>query len=202
MDEQSLIQDALNGDLDAFNRLVLSYQDRLYHQAYRMLGDSHSAADATQDAFILAFKNLRTYHGGSFRAWLLRIVTNVCYDELRRYQRQPITSLEPVGDDDQEMESPHWLVDPGETPEETIERTELGHAIQHCLNRLNPEFRSVLVLVDIQGLDYQEASTALSCAIGTIKSRLARARLSVRDCLQAVPELLPSIFRLGSEGIL
>jgi RNA polymerase sigma-70 factor (ECF subfamily) len=202
MDEQLLIQDALKNDLDAFNRLVLHYQDRLYHQAYRVLGDSHLAADATQDAFILAFKNLRSYHGGSFRAWLLRIVTNVCYDELRRYKRHPLTSLEPVGDDDQEIESPHWMVDPGETPEETMERNELGYAIQHCLNQLSPEFRSVLVLVDIQGLDYKEASTSLSCAIGTIKSRLARARLSVRDCLQDVPELLPSVFRLGSEGML
>lgn len=89
MDEKALIQDALQGDLDAFNRLVLAYQDRVYNQAYRVLGESQAADDATQEAFISAYKNLRSFRGGSFRAWLLRIVTNACYDELRRRKRRP-----------------------------------------------------------------------------------------------------------------
>ena len=202
MDEQVLIHDARNGDLDAFNRLVLAYQDRVYHQAYRMLSDPAMAADATQEAFISAYRKLNTYRGGSFLAWLLRIVTNACYDELRRRQRRPTVPLEPIDSDSQEVESPRWMVDPGESPEDAAERLELGRAIQRCLSKLGPDFRAVAVLVDIQGLDYQEAAQVLGCALGTVKSRLARARLSIKNCLQGFRELLPAIFRLGDEGVI
>jgi RNA polymerase sigma factor (sigma-70 family) len=89
MDESALIQDARAGDLDAFNRLVLAYQELAYNLAFRMLSEQEAAADVTQDAFISAYKSLGSYRGGSFRAWLLRIVTNGCYDELRRRHRRP-----------------------------------------------------------------------------------------------------------------
>lgn len=202
MDEQALIHHARNGDLDAFNSLVLAYQDRIYHQAYRMLNDPAVAADATQDTFISAYRKLNTYRGGSFLAWLLRIVTNTCYDELRRRKRHPTVPLEPKDNEDQEIESPRWMVDPGESPEEAAERLELGRAIQHCLSRLDPDFRAVAVLVDIQGLDYQSAAQVLGCALGTVKSRLARARLSIQNCMRGFQELLPSIFRLRDEGVI
>lgn len=200
MDEAALIQDACKGDLDAFNRLVLAYQDMLYNQAYRMMGEPDSAEDATQDAFITAFRKLHTYRGGSFKAWLLRIVTNICYDELRRYKRRPTSALEPVDENDEEIESPYWIKDPGESPEEAAERAELARALQHCLNGLSPEFRAVVVLVDIQGMDYSEAAQAAGKPLGTIKSRLARARLRLRDCLQGFWELLPMSFRLVGES--
>jgi RNA polymerase sigma-70 factor (ECF subfamily) len=202
MDEQALIHHARNGDLDAFNSLVLAYQDRIYHQAYRMLSDPVVAADATQDAFISAYRKLNTYRGGSFLAWLLRIVTNACYDELRRRKRHPTVPLEPKDNENQEIESPRWMVDPGESPEEAAERLELGRAIQHCLIRLAPDFRAVAILVDIQGLDYQAAAQVLGCALGTVKSRLARARLSIQDCMRGFQELLPTIFRLRDEGVI
>jgi RNA polymerase sigma factor (sigma-70 family) len=172
----------------------------LYSQAYRMFGEADAAEDATQDAFISAFRHLDSYRGGSFKAWLLRIVTNVCYDELRRRQRRPTTPLEPVDNDDEEIESPRWMTDPGESPEETTERAELSKALQHCLNGLPVEFRSVVVLVDIQGLDYIEAAQAIGKPLGTVKSRLARARLRLRDCLQGFWELLPVSFRLIEES--
>ncbi len=111
MDEAVLIQDALHGDLDAFNRLVLAYQDMVYYQAYRMMGEAQGAEDATQEAFISAFRKLKSYRGGSFKAWLLRIVTNACYDELRRQKRRPTTPLEPLGADEEEIELPTWLAD-------------------------------------------------------------------------------------------
>jgi RNA polymerase sigma-70 factor (ECF subfamily) len=196
MDEPALIQAALRGDLDSFNRLVLSYQDIVYNQAYRMMGEAAAAEDATQDAFISAYKNLRAYRGGSFRAWLLRIVTNACYDELRRRKRRPTTPLEPTDVEDEEVESPHWLADPSQTPEEAAESNELQQAIQRCLDGLPEEFRTVVVLVDVQGLDYSEAGTAVGSPVGTVKSRLARARLRLRDCLQGYWELLPAKFRL------
>lgn len=93
--EQTLIRQALRGSLDAFNTLVLAYQDgETYSAAYRIMGESASAADATQETFITAYRRLSTYRGGSFRAWLLRIATNTCYDELRRRKRRPASSLE------------------------------------------------------------------------------------------------------------
>lgn len=201
MDERGLIQDAVRGDLDAFNRLVLAYQDMVYNQAYRMMGEVEAAEDATQEAFISAFRNLRSFRGGSFRGWLLRIVTNACYDELRRRKRRPATPLEPLTSDDEEIESPGWLADPGEMPEETVLRSELGTAIQRCLDGLPGEFRAVLVLVDIQGLNYHEVSEVIGKPVGTVKSRLSRARVRMRDCLQEVWELLPPAYRLVDERL-
>jgi len=199
MDEPTLIHDAQHGDLDAFNRLVLAYQDTVYHTALRILGDEDLAADASQEAFISAFRALNSYRGGSFKAWLLRTVTNACYDELRRKKRRPTTPLEPETDDGEDVESPRWLADPNASPEEELEKEELEHAIQHCLDGLPAEFRTVVVLADIQGLDYTEVARASRVPLGTIKSRLARARLRLRECLQAFGELLPSMFRLEEE---
>jgi len=200
MDDAALIEYAQGGDVNAFNRLVLTYQDQVYHQAYRMMGEEEAAADATQDAFISAYRNIRTYRGGSFRAWLLRIVTNACYDELRRRKRRPTTPLEPVDNDGEEVESPPWIIDPGESPEESATRAELRGAIQHCLQGLPDEFRAVVVLVDVQGMDYGEASQVIGKPLGTVKSRLARARVRLQNCLKGFWELLPTMHRLDGEA--
>lgn len=200
MDEQALIDSARKGDARAFNRLVLLYQSMAYSVAYRILNDQDAAADATQDAFLKAFKAMRRFRGGSFKAWLLRIVTNACYDELRRRKRRPTTPLEPMDAEDEEIESPHWLADPSESPEDRTERLELDQAIQNCLEDLPPDFRSVVVLVDIQGFDYIEAAEVIKKPVGTVKSRLSRARLRLRDCLQGWWELIPAQFRLVNEG--
>ncbi len=200
MDESALITAAQHGDLDAFNTLVLAQQDVVYNTALRILNDEELAADAAQEAFISAFRALNSYRGGSFRAWLLRMVTNACYDELRRKKRRPTTPLEPEGEDGEEMESPRWLTDPGDSPEQQMDRAELEHAIQHCLDNLPTAFKEVVVLADIQGLDYSEVATAVKTPIGTIRSRLARARLRLRECLQGFRELLPVAFRLEEES--
>jgi RNA polymerase sigma-70 factor (ECF subfamily) len=202
MNESALIHDAQHGDLEAFNRLVLAYQDALYNTALRILGDEDRAADATQEAFISAFRAINSYRGGSFKAWLLRTVTNACYDELRRQKRRPTTPLEPENDDDREIESPRWLADSSMNPEEKFEAAELEHAIQHCLEALPTDFRAVVVLADIQGLDYTEIAAAVRAPLGTVKSRIARARLRLRECLQDFWELLPAAFRLESEAAL
>jgi len=199
MDEPALITSAQRGDLDAFNTLVLHYQDALFNTALRILGDDDLAADATQDAFLSAFKNLNSYRGGSFKAWLHRTVTNVCYDELRRKKRRPTTPLEPDTSDGDEMDSPRWLADKSMSPEQKFEADELEHAIQHCLDALPNDFRAVVVLADIQGLDYSEVASATRVPLGTIKSRLARARLRLRECLQGFGELLPASYRLDKE---
>ena len=202
MDESDLIQTAQHGDLDSFNTLILHYQDLVFHTALRILGDEDLAADAAQEAFISAFRSINSFRGGSFKAWLMRTVTNACYDELRRQKRRPTTPLEPDATraDGEEMDSPRWLADPNMTPAEQSEANELEHAIQHCLDTLPTEFRTVVVLADIQGLDYSEVATAVRVPLGTIKSRLARARLRLRECLRSFEELLPSSFRLEGES--
>ena len=201
MDELALIGEAQRGSLDSFNTLVLTYQDILFNTALRIMGDEESAADATQEAFLSAFRAIKSFRGGSFKSWLLRTVTNACYDELRRQKRRPNVPLEPETDDGEEMETPRWLADPSMSPEEEAEAGELEHAIQHCLEALPVEFRTVVVLTDLQGMDYKEVAVAVRVPLGTIKSRLARARLRLRECLQGFWELLPATFRLEEEII-
>lgn len=193
-EESGLIATAQTGDLDAFNALVLRYQDAVYGVALRIMGDPHSAADVAQDAFITAFRRLETYRGGSFKSWILRITTNQCYDELRRLKRRPATSMQDLPDAD--ADDGPALPDDSDTPEQVAEQNELNRAIAQCIEALGDDQRTVLVLSDVEGLSYQEVAEITGANLGTIKSRLSRARGAVRDCLQAVQELLPSAFRL------
>jgi RNA polymerase sigma-70 factor (ECF subfamily) len=204
MDEPALIRDAQRGDLDAFNRLVLAYQTQVYNVAYRVLGEAHAADDATQEAFISAYKHLRGFRGGSFRAWLLRIVTNAAYDELRRRKRKPAVSLEAltVLDSGPDAEGEAQLASEAEAPEDHAQRTELAGAIQRCLDALPDDMKMVAVLSDVEALDYSEIARSLNIALGTVKSRLSRARARMRDCLgRTAGELLPAIYRLEEETI-
>ncbi|HFD39180.1 MAG TPA: sigma-70 family RNA polymerase sigma factor [Anaerolineae bacterium] len=196
VDEQSLIASAQKGDVRAFNQLVLLYQSLAYNVAYRILDDAEAAADATQDAFFSAYRAMSRFRGGSFRAWLLRIVTNACYDQLRRKKRRPTQSL-----DDLPMEADHtaYLRDPAEQPDEYAERQELNRLLQEAIRRLPPDQRIVLVLSDVQGLNYREIAQATGLALGTVKSRLSRARAKLRDDLVRQGELLPARYRLQSE---
>ena len=200
MDEPALIDAAQRGELDAFNRLVLQYQELAFNVALRVMGEEAAAADATQEAFISAYRSLRGYRGGSFRSWLLRIVTNACYDELRRRKRRPAVSLEALIEDS-EVEGSIGSTNPADNPETAAQRHELIDAIQDCLKGLAPEFRIVAVLVDVQGLDYDQAAQSIGKPLGTVKSRLARARAKLRDCLKAYGELLPAEFRLQNEAV-
>lgn len=166
--------------LDNFNQIVLQYQDFVYNQAYRLLDDHQAAEDAAQEAFILAYTKFHSYRGGSLRAWLLRIVTNLCYDEMRRRRSRLIVPLEPLDDYGEEIESPDWLADPAETPEEAAQSWELRERIRKSIVKLPLKNRAALVLVDLQGLDYAEAAAVMGIPIGTVKSRLARARSHLR----------------------
>ncbi|MBI3359794.1 MAG: sigma-70 family RNA polymerase sigma factor [Chloroflexi bacterium] len=202
VDEPALIRNAQHGDLDAFNTLVLAYQTQVYNVAYRVMGEADAAADATQEAFISAYKNIRAYRGGSFRGWLMRIVTNACYDELRRRKRKPAASLEALAvvDSGPDADGEAQLVSEVESPESRIQRRELAAAIQHCLDALPDDMRMVVVLSDVQAMDYAEIAAVMNTALGTVKSRLSRARARMRECLDhTARELLPAAFRLGEE---
>jgi RNA polymerase sigma-70 factor (ECF subfamily) len=194
MDEQTLIRAAQCGDLEAFNRLVLLYQDFLFRIALNILRDEDAAADATQQALLSAFRNLRSFRGGSLRSWLSRIVVNASYDGLRRDARSRTLPLEIFNQDDEEMEPAAWLADPGPSPEAQAETSELLDAIQSCLQKLPAQYRLALLFVDVEGLSYEEAASALDVPKGTIKSRLARARNALRLSLRRYPDLLPATF--------
>ncbi len=194
MDEQRLVAAARRGDLDAFNELVLAYQDRLYNLAYRILGDPAMAEDAVQEALIAAYRALETFRGGSFLAWLRRTVVNRCYDELRRRKRRPTVSWESFGELDEEANP--FLVNGHPNPEEAAQQAELSDFLQAAIRALPPDQRVVLVLSDVEGMDYEQIARTLGVPLGTVKSRLARARARLRDYLQARPELLPSAYRL------
>lgn len=196
-DEAALIARARRGNLDAFNALVARYQDSVFGVAYRLMGDTASAADVAQDAFILAYRRLDSYRGGSFRAWLLRITTNQSYDALRRLKRRPAVSMEELAPPDSD-EGPN-LPDDSDTPEEIVQQRELQRAIEQCIDALGPDQRNVLVLSDVEGLNYQEIADSVGTTLGTVKSRLSRARAAVRDCLRGVEELLPSAYRLNTD---
>jgi len=192
MDEQALIAAAKQGDREAFNQLVVHYQSMAYNVAYRILNDRDAAADATQDAFLSAYRAIARFRGGSFRAWLMRIVTNACYDQLRVKQRRPTTSI----DEDLDSDREEWNVDPGERPEAFVVRQELGQLIQRGLETLPPEQRMAVVLSDIQGMSYDEIAEATSTSLGTVKSRLNRGRRKLRDYLIEHVEHLPARYRL------
>ena len=194
--ESCLIESAQRGDLDAFNQLALKYQDMMYRIALRTLNDEPSADDATQNAMIQAFRNIKSFRGGSFRSWLARVTVNASYDEMRRWRRQPSVSLEQVNNDGNEIESLPWMMDLSAGPEERFDSLELRDAIQHCVKALTPDYRLVVILVDVEGMSYEEAARVARIPVGTVKSRLARARMQLRKTLQSHQNLLPKAYRV------
>jgi RNA polymerase sigma-70 factor (ECF subfamily) len=197
MDEPILIQAAQRGDIDAFNTLVLAYQSQVYNVAYRIMGDDAQAADATQEAFISAYKGLKGFRGGSFKSWLLRTVTNACYDALRYSKRRPATSLDALGEEpDGNPAEPggagyeEFVASEEESPAAAAERSELRRTIAAGIKLLPPDQRITFVLSDVHGMSYEEVADTMQTSLGTVKSRLSRARAKLRDYLLTQTELL------------
>src|SRR5688572_2214620 len=182
--QKAWIRQAITGNLEAFNELVLEHQSMAYNLAYTLLGDPALAEDATQEGFVKAFQNIGSFRGSSFRAWLLKIVTNTAYDVLRRAQRHPMQPLLPVDEYGEEDDSPAWIADPTADVQEIVEQREFSEQLYQVLDELPEAFRSVLTLIDIYEMDYTEAAQALGVPLGTIKSRLARARLQMQQRLK------------------
>ena len=214
--ERGWIGAAQQGDLDAFNHLVASYEQRIYNLCFRMLGEAEAAADATQDAFINAYKAVGRFRApqgdvqgvvNSFRTWLYRIASNLCYDVLRSRKRRPTTSLDALISDsgEQEYEATgnfslaHGLASDG--PEGSALRSELSREIQRGLTMLPEDQRLALILCDIQGFSYDEIAVVTASSLGTVKSRISRARARMRDYLLGRGELLPSTFRHNSDEL-
>jgi RNA polymerase sigma-70 factor, ECF subfamily len=184
-DEEMLVAMATKGDLNAFNQLVLTYQDMAFNYARALLGDQGLAEDAVQDSFLKAFQHMKQFRGDSFRGWLLKIVTNSAYDLLRRSQRHPTQPLFPEDENGEEIESPTWLADPTASVQDSVEQNELSKDIYKVLDQLPDVYRSVITLIDLYELDYTEAARILKVPLGTVKSRLARGRLQMKKKLSS-----------------
>ncbi len=183
--EADLLRRALGRDLDAFNGLVDLHQRSVYNLCLRMLGSPAAAEDASQDAFLSAFRSIHTFRGTAFRPWLMRIAANACTDELRRRGRRPALSLDAtLPGSDEHIDVP----DPTAGPETAALRSEQAGVIQLALLHLPDEQRLAVVMCDIQGFAYDEIATTMECSVGTVKSRIARGREKLRRELASMQE--------------
>ncbi len=203
-DEAQLISRSQQGDVSAFNQLVLRYQQAVYNVILRMLGDRDTAADVTQDTFIAALRGISSFRpGSSFRAWLLRIASNQACDHWRRTHRHIQESLDSLTDE----EEPHaasvlsTLIATGDqvNPEESLLTHELQDLISRGLQTLPLEQRVAVILCDLQGLSYEEIATTTHATLGTVRSRISRGRMRLRDYLYQNRELLPRSYRLMTD---
>lgn len=176
------IHAARAGDESAFSHLCETYRAAAERVARHILRTEEAAADAVQDALIKVYKAIPNFEDGNFRAWLLRIVTNTCYDHLRRQKRRPAISLDALLEESYtEMPDTRSSHD----PERMILRREQREFLRGVISELSPWHRDVVVLVDVMGYDYSEAAALLGLPLGTVKSRLSRARANLRDRLTA-----------------
>lgn len=182
--EAQLVERARAGDMEAFASLVAHYERKVFNMAYRLTNHYEDASDIAQEAFVRVYTRLGEFRGdSSFSTWLYRIVQNACMDEIRRRKRQTIMSLDqPVEADDGEMFR-QLKDEEGDGPEEALERRELQAEVQRAISRLDDHFRTVLVMRDIQGLSYNEIADILGENLGTVKSRLNRARNALKEQL-------------------
>lgn len=183
-EEAAVIARAAEGDRTAFAQLMEHYQNACYGLAWRLLGDADQAADATQDAFLHAYKAIHTYRGGVFRSWLLRITANASYDILRRAQRRPASPLP-----DPEEGAPELPDLAAVNPVAEAARSELYRHLEAALQLLPPDQRTAVVLCDVYGMDYNEVAAMTESALGTVKSRIHRGRLRLRELLAEHREL-------------
>ena len=173
--EASIVRKVLGGDANAFETLVLEYEKNVYNIALRMTGNSEDAADMTQEAFIKAYNSLQSFRGDSkFSVWLYWIVSNVCFDFLRSKNRRPTVSLSVEDDDGEDAQLD--VADESQSPELLLDRKLTRDSVRRGLDSLPPDYRQILLLREIQGLSYDEIAQALSLEVGTVKSRIFRAR--------------------------
>jgi len=179
-DENALVEAAQRGELSAFNALISAYQQQAYNVAYRILGNADGAADAMQDSFIKVYSRIHQFRGGSFKAWLFRVVINTSYDRIRGERRRRAKLLD---GDEILPEHDYRLIDVKPTPYDHAEASELMGIMMSEVRKLPKEQQQVLLLCDVEGLAYHEAASVTGSNLGTIKSRLSRARAKMRDAL-------------------
>jgi len=181
-----LFKKAQNGDLEAFETIIKSYEKLIYNAAYRMMGNAHDAEDASQEVILKVYRSISSCNSmGAFKSWLFRIINNTCIDEIRKRKGKTTISLDAdYGDVDSHSENP--LLKDEETPETEFMRNDLNKDIQAAIDKLPDDYKSVVVMRDINGLSYEDIAEALEINIGTVKSRIARGRKKLRDELVAM----------------
>ncbi len=187
--EKLLVKKSKSGDIESFELLISSYDKRAYNIAYRIMGNEEDAEDMAQEAMLRVFRAIKDFKEQSaFSTWLYRIVTNVCLDELRRRKNEKYVPMDStIQTDNGELHIE--LCSDKETPESIYERIEMRELIKNVIYELNDDYRSVIVLRDIQGFSYEEISDMLDCSLGTVKSRINRARTILRNKLKVGMEL-------------
>lgn len=188
--ETGLIRAAQQGDLSAFNRLVLAHQDNLYGWVFSLVRDKTLADDVTQSTFMTAYEKIATFRGGVLRPWLFRIARNRSFDVLRYQKRHPSVSLDDSTQEDDSIEFLAVLPANSPSPEEAFIQAERTAWLMRLLDKLPGPFREALELIDIFEMDYLEAASVLGVSLGTLKSRVARARLKLRDQIARNREML------------
>lgn len=187
--EKLLVAKSKKGNLDAFEELISAYERKAYNIAYRMMGNEEDAKDMAQEAFIKIYKSIQNFREeSSFSTWLYRIVTNVCLDELRKRKKDKLVPLE-LSIETEKGTAIVELSAERETPEDIYERVEKRHLIQNTISSLGEDYKTVIILRDIQGFGYEEIATMLNCSLGTIKSRINRARNLLKEKLRYQLEL-------------
>lgn len=187
--EDLLIKRAQSGDIAAFEALIEAYEQKVFHIAYRMAGNPDDAADMAQEILLKIFRNVGKFKGESkFSTWVYRVATNTCLDELKKAKRKAAYSL------DEEFETEEGqlgveVADTAPTPEQRVEGQEIRDAITEAISRLSEEHRQIIILRDINGLTYEEVADILDCSLGTVKSRISRAREQLRKILSQDREL-------------
>ncbi len=182
-DDAALVARAREGDREAFTELVMHYQVPLYNMALRMVGSRDDAADIAQEAFLRAWEKLRTLKGNPFKAWIFQIAVNLCYDQFRRRKR--VAAMPEEGQEARVVS----LGLPVPDPEERAEAGERARIVRDSINGLDPDLRTALILRDVNGLAYEEIAAVIRAPLGTVKSRIARARGHVQERLLMFPEL-------------
>jgi RNA polymerase sigma-70 factor (ECF subfamily) len=200
-EESRIVQKVLRGDVNAFEKLVLEYEKNVYNIALRMTGNAEDASDMTQEAFIKAYNSLQSFRGDSkFSVWIYRIATNVCLDFLRSKSRRPTVSLSVEDNDGEEVQLD--VADESQSPELLLDRQMTRESVRRGLETLSPEYRQILLLREIQGLSYDEISQALGLEVGTVKSRIFRARKKLCAFLLQdgnIPEFTSSLKTEGGD---
>lgn len=184
-DDNSLITECRKGRTDAFGELVARHQDRLFNTVLRLVDNAEDARDVVQEAFLHAYQSLHTFKGDSlFFTWLYRIAFNTAISSRRK--KRIVLSIQPAGDDGNAIDP----LDPAESnrPGHALEMAEEERQVHAALARLSPEHRAVLVMKDMEGMKYEDMAEILGVPIGTIRSRLHRARLEMRDLLLKMDE--------------
>ena len=183
MQDDLLIKRAANGDEQAFEKLLLAHQKNVYNLCYRMVQDPDDALDLSQEAFLKAWRSLSTYQfDAAFSTWLYRLTTNVCIDFLRRRTRQAHTSL--TAEDDEEEGREFSVPDPAPGPEEQAITNDRKQAVSDAMQKLPEDYRLVLQLRVVEDLPYEQIAQIMQVPVGTVKSRLSRARLQLKKILE------------------